>query len=65
MSQLTKTAIVTGASGGLGKAIAAAFINAGYNVVVSGTNEEKLIATVAELGVPERTLPVVADVTLQ
>ncbi|MGI9410206.1 MAG: SDR family NAD(P)-dependent oxidoreductase, partial [Hyphomicrobiaceae bacterium] len=65
MSEFTKTTIVTGASGGLGKAIAAAFINNGYNVVVSGTNEEKLTGTVTELGAPSRTLVVVADVSRQ
>lgn len=65
MSEFSKTAIVTGASGGLGKAIAMAFVGNSYNVVVSGTNSGKLAETVAEIDAPDRTFAVVADVTLQ
>ncbi|MGC3940297.1 SDR family NAD(P)-dependent oxidoreductase [Roseobacter sp. EG26] len=65
MSEHVKTAIVTGASGGLGKAVAKAFVEGGYNVVVSGTDSEKLRVTVAEIGELDRTLAVVADVTHQ
>jgi 3-oxoacyl-[acyl-carrier protein] reductase len=48
-----KTALVTGASGGIGGAIARALHNRGANIVVSGTREEALQALKAELG--ERT----------
>ncbi len=44
MSNHTKTAIVTGASGGLGFAIAKSFIDHGFNVVLTGTNEDKLMS---------------------
>ncbi|MGH1482008.1 MAG: SDR family NAD(P)-dependent oxidoreductase [Geminicoccales bacterium] len=63
MSRKPKTAIVTGASGGLGKAIAEAFVGNGYNVVVSGTNAERLTETMAEIGVPDRAVAIVADIT--
>jgi len=44
-----KTAIVTGASMGIGKAIARAFAEAGANVAVADINEEKGKETVEEL----------------
>ena len=37
MSAPTKTAIVTGAGTGIGKAVALALRNNGYNVVLAGT----------------------------
>ena len=45
-----KTALVTGASGGLGGAIARAFHAQGAAVVLSGTREDALAAVAAELG---------------
>ena len=45
-----KTALVTGASGGLGGAIAKARHAQGAHVVLSGTREEALAAVAAELG---------------
>ncbi len=45
-----KCALVTGASGGLGKAIAAALHNAGAKVALSGTRTGPLEALAAELG---------------
>jgi 3-oxoacyl-[acyl-carrier protein] reductase len=45
-----KTALITGASGGIGHAIAKAFHNAGATIAVSGTRVEKLEALKAELG---------------
>jgi len=51
MFELTgKTALVTGASGGLGGAIAKALHAQGAHVVLSGTREEALAAVAAELG---------------
>lgn len=43
-----KTIIVTGGSSGMGKAMAESFLNKGYNVVISGRNEERLEDTVRE-----------------
>ncbi len=48
-----KTALVTGASGGIGAAIAKTLHGQGAHVVLSGTREAKLEALAAELG--ERT----------
>ena len=62
MSNLRKTAIVTGASGGIGLAVAKAFIDHDYNVVLHGTSKEKLNAVHAEIDSPEDVLLVVADV---
>jgi 3-oxoacyl-[acyl-carrier protein] reductase len=45
-----KGALVTGASGGIGKAIAKALHAQGATVAISGTNREKLDALAAELG---------------
>ena len=54
-----KTALVTGASGGIGGAIAKALHGQGAHVVLSGTRESALADLAAELG--ERTSIVVAD----
>ena len=51
-----KTALVTGATGGIGYAIAKALHNQGAEVVLSGRNEEKLQKTAAELGSGTYTL---------
>ncbi|MEL6359814.1 MAG: 3-oxoacyl-[acyl-carrier-protein] reductase [Pseudomonadota bacterium] len=45
-----KKALVTGATGGIGGAIAETLIRAGAHVAVSGTRVEKLDALVSELG---------------
>jgi len=52
-----KGALVTGASGGIGKAIAKALHGQGATVAVSGTNKEKLDALAAELGTRVFVLP--------
>ena len=45
-----KIAFIVGGTGGLGTAIAEAFIAAGAKVIISGTNEEKLQRSVKKLG---------------
>jgi 3-oxoacyl-[acyl-carrier protein] reductase len=45
-----KTALVTGASGGIGAAIATTLVQAGATVVLSGTNTDQLAALAATLG---------------
>ena len=45
-----RVALVTGASGGLGSAIARALHGQGANVVLSGTRRDALDALAAELG---------------
>ena len=50
------TALVTGASGGIGSAIAKALAAQGATLALSGSNEEKLKAFAAELGGDHRAL---------
>jgi 3-oxoacyl-[acyl-carrier protein] reductase len=52
-----KTALVTGASGGIGAAIARALHGAGATVTLSGTRVEPLQALAAELGERVHVLP--------
>lgn len=52
-----KTALVTGATGGIGGAIAKALHGAGAHVGISGRNEDKLKALAAELGDRVSVLP--------
>jgi 3-oxoacyl-[acyl-carrier protein] reductase len=52
-----KTALITGASGGIGSAIARAFHARGATLVVSGTRQQSLEALKAELGSRAHVLP--------
>ena len=52
-----KTALVTGASGGIGSAVAKALAARGARVALSGTNADKLAAVAAEIGGGCVTLP--------
>jgi len=52
-----KTALITGASGGIGGAIASALHGAGATVALSGTRVEPLEALAAELGDRAHVLP--------
>lgn len=60
----TKTVIVTGASSGIGFAIAKAYLARGYNVVGNARTLERLQAAAAELGKPANFLPVAGDIAL-
>jgi 3-oxoacyl-[acyl-carrier protein] reductase len=51
------TALVTGASGGIGSAIAAALVRQGAKVALSGTREDALKAVAAEIGGETVILP--------
>jgi len=61
-----RTAVVTGASQGLGRAIAAAYVAAGANVVLCARGERALAEAAAALqaaaGDTQRVVPVAADV---
>src|SRR3954469_14482554 len=61
---MTKTAVVTGAGSGIGKAVSLGLLNAGYSVVLAGRRADALNQTVAESGAPpERVLAIPTDVT--
>ncbi|NJM30362.1 MAG: SDR family oxidoreductase [Rhizobiales bacterium] len=55
-----KVAIVTGAGSGIGKAVAAALVRAGYAVVLAGRRQEALDAAAKPMG--GKTLAVAADI---
>ncbi|GGG31916.1 oxidoreductase [Dokdonia pacifica] len=58
-----KTVIITGASTGIGKAIAAYFIERGSNVVMNSSNKENLQKTYEALGAPSNAAYVVGDIS--
>ena len=49
-----KVALVTGASRGIGKAIAASIVEAGGSVMLNSRKQDQLEATADEIGVPDR-----------
>jgi NAD(P)-dependent dehydrogenase (short-subunit alcohol dehydrogenase family) len=66
MSSNGKTAIITGAGSGIGRATALALLSEGYNVVLAGRRAEPLEETAArgrESALPGRALAVPTDVT--
>ena len=63
MSNTTKTAIVTGAGSGVGKAAALALLGGGYNVVLAGRRAEPLLEVIQQSGAGERGLAVPTDVS--
>lgn len=54
--QSDKTAWITGASSGIGEALAKAFVAQGGNAILSGRNMTELTRVAAETGAPERCL---------
>ena len=58
-----KTVVITGSAQGIGRATAERFLSEGANVVISDVNAERLKATAAEMGTPERLLSMVVDVS--
>ncbi|MCJ1676783.1 SDR family oxidoreductase [Streptomyces sp. APSN-46.1] len=61
-SARTRTALITGSSSGIGLDIARAFLAAGYNVVLSGRDADRLAKAAAGLGHPERTARVAGSI---
>ena len=57
-----QTVIVTGASSGIGLAIARAFLDRGDNVGLNGRNEKKLNKAAEQLAKPQQTAIVVGDI---
>lgn len=64
MSTSKKTVVVTGASSGLGLAIAKAFLDLGYNVVGNGRSQARLDQAATVLGSPDRFVGVAGDIAL-
>jgi NAD(P)-dependent dehydrogenase (short-subunit alcohol dehydrogenase family) len=58
-----KTALVTGAGSGIGRAATLAFLADGWNVVLAGRRVDRLHAVIAQSGAPTRALAYTADVT--
>ncbi|KAJ5372372.1 Glucose/ribitol dehydrogenase [Penicillium concentricum] len=58
-----KTCLVTGGAGGLGKAIATHFLEAGANVVICDVNEERLQEALAELSSKGSMKAIKTDIT--
>src|SRR5258708_40170717 len=58
-----RTAMVTGAGRGIGRAIAERLITAGANVMLSDMDEELLLEAKAELGQPQRVRHFTGDLT--
>jgi NAD(P)-dependent dehydrogenase (short-subunit alcohol dehydrogenase family) len=58
-----KTVIVTGASSGIGFAIAEAYLQRGYNVVGNARTLDRLQSAAAKLGNPANFLPVAGDIS--
>src|ERR687896_2077894 len=58
-----KVAIVTGAGGGVGKAISKRLSSEGCKVVMLGRNRTKLQKAASEIGSKKNTMTVIADIT--
>ena len=56
MSVNERTAIIAGASGGLGRVASKSFAEAGANLVLLGRGKEKLDAMVTEIGLPNEQI---------
>ena len=62
MTTNAKTAVVTGAGSGIGKAVAMALLGAGYRVALAGRRPEPLEQVVREAGAGDRAVAVPTDV---
>ena len=62
---MAKTAVITGAGSGVGKAAALAFLKAGWQVALAGRRKDALETTAKESGAGERAYCVPTDVAKQ
>ncbi len=58
-----KVAVVTGAGSGIGRAVALAFLAAGYGTALAGRRREPLEETASRSGAADRALPIPTDVS--
>ena len=58
-----KIVLVTGGSGGLGRALARAFVKQGSHVIITARNQERLKATAREIGNDGQILALPCDIT--
>ena len=63
MSEIKKSAIITGGGTGMGAATAKKLVQDGWNVTVFGRRQNKLEEVLAEIANPDQTLAVSGDVT--
>lgn len=63
MSEIKKSAIITGGGTGMGAATAKRLVQDGWNVTIFGRRQTKLEEVVTEISKPEQTLVVKGDVT--
>lgn len=63
MSDIRKSAIVTGGGSGMGAATAKLLVERGWSVTISGRRQANLDAVLAEIGQDEHTLAVQGDVS--
>lgn len=63
MAAAARSAVITGAGGGLGKAIATEFLKGGYKVGIVDINRGKVESTAKELSLIGEVLPLHADIT--
>jgi NAD(P)-dependent dehydrogenase (short-subunit alcohol dehydrogenase family) len=59
----TKTVVITGASSGIGFAIAEDYLKKGYNVVGNGRTQDRLDEAAKKLGNPQNFLGVAGDIS--
>ncbi|MDO6962869.1 SDR family oxidoreductase [Rhizobium alvei] len=59
---MPKTALITGATSGFGKATAERFVREGWNVVLTGRRRDRLERLASDLGGPERALALCFDI---
>jgi short-subunit dehydrogenase len=64
MSAHQRTGIITGASSGIGLAVAEIFVREGINVVLNGRTKDKLIWAASQINQPDRVTIITADITL-
>jgi len=62
MGEADRTVLVTGASRGIGKATAQAFLNSGARVAINGRTVESVLKAIAELGADDRLVAARGDV---